>query len=192
VAPRGDTRKRIVHTASDLFRRHGYYGTGLNQILADSGAPRGSLYFHFPQGKEQLGVEAMEAAGDAYARRVEGILDASESVGAAIEAVLAAFAAEMGESNFERGCRVAPVVLDAVPESEPLRRACEDALEGWLAPVERSLVDAGWPREAARDKALHLLAAIEGALILARVHRDTEPLRAIGRELRADLDRGPA
>ena len=75
-----DTRERIIRTAAELFRRQGYDGTGLNQILDVSGAPRGSLYFHFPGGKRQLAVEAVAASGELLGKGMERSLDSTDDV----------------------------------------------------------------------------------------------------------------
>ncbi|MGW2312246.1 TetR family transcriptional regulator, partial [Actinomadura luteofluorescens] len=74
MTPRGETRERVLRTAAELFQRQGYHGTGLNQVLAESGAPKGSLYFHFPDGKEQLASESVALSGRAVGEALAGAL----------------------------------------------------------------------------------------------------------------------
>ena len=85
---RTDTRERIIRVAAELFRRQGYDGTGLNQILDESGAPRGSLYFHFPGGKQQLAVEAVVASGAMLGKGMERSLDSADDVAKGIARII--------------------------------------------------------------------------------------------------------
>src|SRR5947209_4459720 len=176
MAPRGETKKRMVAAAGELLRRHGYHGTALNQVLDASGAPRGSLYFHFPGGKQELAAYAIDVSGRAIGRAIDHVLESTEDAGEAIARMVELAAAELRDSGFERGCPVGTVAMDASLTSEPVRAASAEALGGWVDAIERRLVGAGWKRPAARDQALLVLSALEGALLLARAQRDTEPL----------------
>jgi TetR/AcrR family transcriptional regulator, lmrAB and yxaGH operons repressor len=189
MAPRGESRRRLIRTAGELFRRQGYHGTGLNQVLAESGAPRGSLYFHFPGGKQQLAVEAVTKAGSAVGDGIEFLVHTSDDVGEAIERVIDYLAADLRNSNYEHGCPVGTVALDTASASEPVRLACNEMFDQWLDHIERGLGRAGWPRREAAEEALLVLSAIEGALLLARARRDTAPLHAVGTGLRETLSR---
>ena len=64
MARQSDARQRMIKSTARLFRRQGFHGTGLQQVLEASGAPRGSLYFHFPGGKEEIGETALTIAGE--------------------------------------------------------------------------------------------------------------------------------
>lgn len=184
MAARGESRRRLVRTAGELFRRQGYHGTGLSQVLAESGAPRGSLYFHFPNGKQQLAVEAVTQAGAAVGEGIEFLLRSSDDVGEAIGRVVDYLAADLHDSDYEHGCPVGTVALDTASASEPVRLACDEIFDQWLGYIERGLERAGWSRPDAAEQALLVLSAIEGALLLARARRDIAPLRAVGRRLR--------
>lgn len=182
-----DTRPRILNTAAELFRRQGYHGTGLNQILAESSAPRGSLYFHFPEGKQQLAVEAVDEAGRRIGRGIEAILDSSPDVGEAIGRVADFLAADLRESGFDHGCPVGTVAMDSAPTSEPVRIACAAIFAEWLELIGGRMEAAGTSPELAHQQALLAVSAIEGALLLARARRDTAALEAVGHSLRALL-----
>src|SRR6266511_934567 len=157
-----DTRQRVVRTAAELFRRQGYHATGLNQILTASRAPKGSLYFHFPGGKEQMAVEAVAASGTEMCAYIRDPL-----------------ATQLMTSGYLDGCPVAAVAQDAAGASEPIRTACAQAYATWLDAIEAAL--RGWGMQAERSALLAavVLSSVEGALLLARVQCDTGPLRAV-------------
>ena len=161
-----------------LLRRRGASGTGLQEVLAHSGAPRGSLYFHFPGGKEQLVREAIQEAAAAVDRWLGAALDRHESAAEAVEEFLRRYAEHMAESGFAEGCPIAAVTLDVEPEGDRLRAACDWALTGWVALLAQRLRADGWPPDQAESLALTAVAALEGALILSRARRSAEPLLA--------------
>ena len=190
MAPRGQkTKKRVVGAAAELFRRQGYHGTGLNQILEQSGAPSGSLYFHFPGGKTELAVETVTAAGREIGQGIEYLLGSSDDVAEAVGSVVAYLAGDLRESGYQHGCPVGSVALDTASDSEPIRLACRAIFEEWTAKVEARLHAAGWSKREAADEALVVVALIEGALLLARARHDTAPLDAVARHVRATLRR---
>jgi AcrR family transcriptional regulator len=189
VAPTGKTRKRLVTSTIELLRRQGAHGTGLQEVLAHSGAPRGSLYFHFPGGKAELVREAIEEAAGVVDRRLKQTLDREESAAAAVEAFILRYGEEMARTGFSEGCPIAGVALDVGPEGDRLRAACDWALTGWVTMVAERLRGDGWDPEEAESLALTSLAALEGGLILSRARRSGDPLRAVATQMRALLTR---
>src|SRR3954454_8696425 len=126
------TKDRLLDASGELFRRQGYTGTGVKQILGEASAPFGSLYHHFPGGKEELGAEAVRRSGRLYARVVGEAMDVE---GDLADRVLAAFrgaAATMRDSGYEDACPIATVALEASSGSELLREACADTFELWF------------------------------------------------------------
>jgi len=182
------TRAKLVASTAELLQKQGYHATGLAQIVADSGAPRGSLYFHFPGGKEELACAAIVAAGDAWRERLVAVVGKSTDVGASIEACCEALARALVESDYEIGCPVATVALEASASSEPVRQACADHFATWRRVLGERLRGAGLPAAQAERHATFVLAAVEGALLLARVERDVTPLRVVGKTLRAMVE----
>ena len=181
---RTDTRQRVVRTAADLFRAQGYHATGINQVLAEGGAPKGSLYFHFPGGKEQLAVEAVTLAGNDLCDALAAVLAAETDPSKALPRALELLSQDLLASDFRNGCPVATVALDAASDSEPIRVACEDVYASWQRLIAEHVGD--------DDLATVVLAAIEGALLLARTRRSLDPLHAVGARLGALLGRtGP-
>ena len=99
------SRDRLLDTAVDLLQRQGYHGTGLNELLERSGAPRGSLYHYFPGGKEQIGAEAIGRAGEQVAAAVEHLLRTEPSVADAVEALAGLLAAGLEASGSSAAAR---------------------------------------------------------------------------------------
>jgi TetR/AcrR family transcriptional repressor of lmrAB and yxaGH operons len=182
------SRERLLDAAVDLLQRQGYHGTGLNELLERSEAPRGSLYHYFPGGKEQIGAEAIARAGGQVAAAVAHLLRAKPSVADAVEALAGLLAAGLEASDFERGCPVATTALEVTPRSEPIRAAVQASFESWLAPLRERLETAGFDRLQAARRADLAIATLEGALVLARARRNADVLRDSARQLRALLE----
>src|SRR5687767_7261632 len=139
MAPRGETRRRVLRTAGDLFQRRGFHGTGLQQVLAESGAPKGSLYFHFPGGKEQLAAEAVALSGETIGAAIGRLIEQSDDTGTAVRALAELLGAGLEASGYERGCPVATVALDVAAHSEPIRASCDASFGRWLVLLEDRL-----------------------------------------------------
>jgi AcrR family transcriptional regulator len=178
------SRERLLDAAVDLLQRQGYHGTGLNELLERSEAPRGSLYHYFPGGKEQIGAEAISRAGDQVAAAVAHLLRTKPSVPDAVEALAGLLAAGLEASDFERGCPVATTALEVTPRSEPIRAAVQASFDRWLALLRERLEATGFEREEAARRADLTIAALEGALVLARARQNADVLRDAGRQLR--------
>ncbi|WP_189221062.1 TetR/AcrR family transcriptional regulator [Saccharothrix coeruleofusca] len=184
MARRNDTRDRVVRTAAALFRSQGYHATGLNQVLAEGGAPKGSLYFHFPGGKEQLAAEAVAHAGQELGDALREVLARQEDPVEALRSALWLLSEGLVASDFRDGCPVATVALDAAAQSETIRRACAGVYDGWRSAIAEHL-RTRFPD--ADELATVVLAAIEGALLLARTRRDLSPVDAVAARLGALL-----
>lgn len=181
------SRERILRSAATLFRTQGYHATGLNQVLSEGGAPKGSLYFHFPGGKEQLAAEAIELSGTELGTMIAEVLDAAPTPGEGIARIIGVLSEGLLASGFTSGCPVATTALDAASSSEPVRRACDDAVFGWQRTLTAHLSAHGIPDS--DTLATVVIAAIEGALLLARIRQDLAPLTAVAAHLRTTLDR---
>lgn len=180
-----DTRDRMLDAATRLLRERGFHGTSLNDILSRSGAPRGSLYFHFPGGKEALVCEALVREVARISEALASLFREADDPAAGMRAYIEAAAQELEESNYLFGCPVAPVVLDAPVASAALMQACRDAFDEWQRLIVEALVNGGVLRHRAESLATTSVAATEGALLLARAYRDTSPLRTVADEIEA-------
>lgn len=188
AAPRRDTRDRMIRSAALVFQRQGFVGAGLRDILLESGAPRGSFYFHFPGGKEELGVEVAGYWRQNIVDLVERCATRAGDAGEFVALSARALANAMERSGFVEGCPVAVTALETTPESEPLRVACDDMLLGWQQALRRHLLAGQVDEERASSLATVAVSMLEGALILSRTSLSTEPLVIAGDEL-ADLVR---
>jgi AcrR family transcriptional regulator len=184
-----DTRERLVEAGAELFRRQGYVATGVKQIVGEASAPFGSLYHFFPGGKEQLGEEAVRRSGAAYGALVPLFFDAAPDVVSATQAFFEAAAATLEESGWADACPVATVALEVSSTSEPLRQACADVFEGWFDLAAARFRDAGIAPARARELAMSLIALLEGAFVLGRALRSTDPVLAAGRSAVAEVER---
>jgi AcrR family transcriptional regulator len=178
----------MIAAAATLLRRQGYQGTGLNQILAEAGAPKGSMYFHFPGGKEQLGAEAIAASGE-YVDRALQAHDAGDAR-RSLEHYLDDVALGLERSGFLDGCPIATTALEVAAPSDLLGDACAAALDGLVDRVTGWLVADGLAADEAAERAFLVYAAIEGALVFAKAHRSSEPLRRLRRRLPSLLGTG--
>ncbi len=178
-----DTRERMIETTASLVHRRGFHGTSLNEILAESGAPRGSLYYHFPGGKEELVLEATRQGVARITQFLQEIFAEAPDAAEAVRAFIEAAAQELRDSGYVFGCPVAPIVLDAPAESSELAETCREALEEWQRVLVEGLGSAGIEGGRAESLATVILCGLEGGLILARARRDIVPLDAVAQEL---------
>ena len=177
-----DTREHMIETTVSLVHRRGFHGTSLNEILAESGAPRGSLYYHFPGGKEELVLEATRQGVAIVTQVLKEVLTGSPDPADGVRAFIEAAAHELRDSGYVFGCPVAPIILDS-PESSALAEVCQKALEEWQQVLVEGLDSAGIERGRAESLATMIVCGLEGGLILARARRDTAPLDAVAEEL---------
>ena len=175
-----NTRERIVNTSAELFRRQGYNATGVKQIVEAAQAPFGSLYHFFPRGKEQLGAEAIRVSGALYELLIPAVIDPAPDLVTGVRDFFAGAAEHLRETNYEDACPIATVALEVSSSSEPMREACAEVFESWIAAGAARHSGAGLSAEQARELTIAMLAALEGAFVLARALRSTEPLEVAG------------
>lgn len=181
------SRDRMIASAARLFREHGYSGTGFRDVVADSGAPRGSIYHHFPGGKAELAQETVRYAADVVAAVIDR---AGDDPVAALQVTLAWWRATLEKTGYRAGCPVVAIAVEAHERPE-LLDAAADAFAQWERLLAGSLRGAGVARGRAGRLAALAVAAIEGAVVRCRAARDTRALDDVGRELEA-LFRGAA
>ncbi|MGB7685861.1 MAG: TetR/AcrR family transcriptional regulator [Solirubrobacterales bacterium] len=175
-----DTKERILDSSGELFRRQGYMGTGVKEILAEAGAPFGSLYHHFPGGKSELGAETIRRSGFLYGLLLAEYAGPEVDLPTGIRAFFAAAAETLRETEYADACPIATVALEVSSTDENLRRACADVFESWVAGGTERFVLAGLDRATARILVIQMLAGLEGAFVLSRALRSTEPVELAG------------
>ncbi len=171
-------KDNIVVAAMRLFRRQGYASTGLNQILQESSAPKGSLYHYFPGGKEQLGLAAVCHAGALMLEMFESVAAEAASPQAFVEGYCQTMAGWMEESDFQSGCPIATTMLEMAPHSPKFTEAGNRVMDAWIGVVAGAIGRESSSKDA-KSQAQQLIALMEGALLLARIRQSTQPIHDI-------------
>jgi AcrR family transcriptional regulator len=174
------TRQRIVEAGAELLRAKGYSGTGVKEIVVAAQAPFGSLYHHFPGGKEQLGEEVVRWSGREYGKLGPLVFDAAPDVVTGVRMFFAGAAENLAQSGWIAGCPIATVALEVANTSEPLRAATADVFTEWVDGLAVRFAVAGVEDGRARELAIAMIAALEGAFVLAQTWRDVTPLHLAG------------
>ncbi|WP_420751891.1 TetR/AcrR family transcriptional regulator [Rhodococcus sp. O3] len=178
------TRTRMIDATLELIQTRGYHGTGLAHITAGAAAPRGSLYFHFPGGKDELVAAALDRVGAEFTGLLESLIAGGADAGTVVAAVFDDLAARLDSSGFATGCAIASVAVDAAAENPALQESCARVYESWRVVLEQLLARDGVPNPAGLAGAI--VSLVEGATVVARARRDTQPLdeaRAVVLEL---------
>lgn len=185
------TRSRILLTMARLIEKQGYHATGLNEIIRESGAPKGSVYYYFPGGKEQIGVEAIVESGRIIAERLERVLDEENQPADAIHHFLMQMADNVEVSHFGAGSPLTTASVETAVTSEPINKACQEAFELIISVFKQKFIDGGFSESQSTELALYVTTVIEGGILMSRTYHQAEPLRAAGRQLQAYLARPP-
>ncbi|CAN5625370.1 TetR/AcrR family transcriptional regulator [soil metagenome] len=173
------TRERFITTTAELFRRQGYTGTAVKQIVEAAGAPFGSMYHHFPGGKEQLGVDTLRWSGALYGQLIDLFYGGGADIVSATAAFFEAAADTVRDADYADACPIATVALEVASTNEPLRQASAEVFDSWLASFDDYLRTGGIAEP--RDVSVSVFALLEGAFLLARTTRDVAPIRIAGR-----------
>lgn len=182
-------RSAIVQSAAALFRRYGYSATGLADIVARSGAPKGSLYHYFPGGKGQIGAAAVTSAGELVRRTLATLAAETPDAPALVAEYVRWLVIWMEQSAWRDGCPITTVLLETAAQDEAIREAGSIAFAGWADVISDKLKADGWSPSDASERAGVAIAALEGSLIQARVEQSPAPILAAGRLLGLLLQR---
>src|SRR5205823_4556549 len=163
-----------IVSAALLLREKGLTGTSFGDVIDHSGAPRGSIYHHFPDGKAQLIEEAVQYAGSYVADSIESVdpIDA-------LRGFTAAWRKTLERSDFRAGCPVVAVAVEAHNDEPRLAGAAADAFTTWHAALASLLERSGVEGGRARRLATTTVAAIEGAVVICRAQHDITPLEDV-------------
>jgi TetR/AcrR family transcriptional repressor of lmrAB and yxaGH operons len=189
---RTDSRARMVEAAFDLFRKRGYHATAFSDVVQESGAPRGSIYFHFPGGKQELAREVIALAGDEIEKMVEAAAGRAHDPGSLVRALGDIVAKRLEDSGYQSGCSIATMVLELAPQDEELSAEFDAVFARWRAALVDQFEQMGVAPERAAVLAELVMSAIEGALVLSRAARSPEPFRSTVDALSAIVDREAA
>ena len=181
-------RERMVASAAMLIRERGAHPTAIADVLEHSGAPRGSAYHYFPGGRTQLLCEAVDYAADYVAAKMERATSGIEM----LDAMIRFYRKHLVDTDFRAGCPVLAVAVEAgEPDgATPVIDRAGAAFDRWNGLIAQRLIADGMPAKRAKDLAVLMTAALEGAIVLARAARDIAPLDVVHRQLRGLLEAG--
>jgi len=152
----------------------------VKQIVAEASAPFGSLYHFFPGGKEQLGAEVIRHSGAIYSQLIDVFFSPGTDPVAATRAFFAGAAETLAETDYADACPIATVALEVSSTNEPMREACAEVFASWIESATERFIGYGLSRKRARALGISILSSLEGAFVLCRALRSTEPLEVAG------------
>ena len=172
---RTDSRSRMIHAASELFGQRGYHATAFSDVIEGSGAPRGSIYFHFPGGKHELAQEATALAGDEIEVTVAEAASQATDPASLIRVLAEGMVQRLEASDYKHGCSIATMVLELAPYDEDLTVEFDKVFTRWRAALVGCFEAWGITTENGVVLADLVMSAFEGALIVSRAARSPEP-----------------
>ncbi len=177
---RRDTRTKMLISAAEVMRERGAAGVTIDEVLARSGAPRGSVYYHFPDGRNQILAEALRYSGES----ITAMIDDATGWGARVllREFIKFWERLLTEGDFAAGC---PVVAAAIGcDADPKLSAEAGAILGrWCTALTQAFVNDGFADDDAASLAVMSIAALEGAIVLSRSTRSKDPLHQVGEQL---------
>ncbi|MDX1687545.1 MAG: TetR/AcrR family transcriptional regulator [Candidatus Promineifilaceae bacterium] len=177
------TREQFIEATCDLLEEQGYHATGLKQIVAESGSPKGSLYYYFPEGKEELAAEAIRRTGEMVAARIRDNLSDVEDLAATVRRFVRRIADHVEASGYRSGGPLMTVAMETAASSERLNLACREAYDRLQEAFAERLHAGGFSSGRAAEVAAFVTASIEGGIILSRTAHSGDPLRRVADEL---------
>lgn len=171
-----ESKRRIEVAAAGLLARHGYHGFGLKKLSEAAGLPYGSIYHHFPGGKEEIAVSAITGTGVLIGRMLR---DAPEDVFGTTTTLFDFMAVKLAASQWTVGCPIGTPALDGGSDVDAVRTACVSAFDAMTAGFAELLAEMGLTEAESLELATTVVAAYEGATLLARVRRSDEPLHTV-------------
>jgi TetR/AcrR family transcriptional repressor of lmrAB and yxaGH operons len=182
-----NAREQILQTTCALLEKQGYHGTGLNEIVKESHAPKGSLYYYFPDGKEQITAEAVLQSGKDTAERIRMGLRESSSASKAVSDFVLKVADNVELSGFAAGSPLTAVAMETATQSERINLACREAYGMLQSAFNEKLLECGYTKARADEMATFIVASIEGGIILSRTSHTANPLRLVAKQLKVLL-----
>ncbi|WP_217586171.1 TetR/AcrR family transcriptional regulator [Lentibacillus saliphilus] len=181
--PKSTSRDKLILTASKLFQLQGYHATGLNQITKESGAPKGSLYYHFPGGKEELAMESVRATARFVADKITEGLNVSSDPVEALQGFILNMADLFEVERFKAGVPIASIALETSLISERLRQECQASYQLFQRMFANKLIEADYEEKRAEELSVVINAMLEGAFLTSFTMGHSEPLRLVAKQV---------
>ncbi|MFD9003736.1 TetR/AcrR family transcriptional regulator [Streptomyces sp. NPDC059582] len=179
---RSESRDRMILSAAALLREYGASATSIDRVLAHSGAPRGSVYHHFPSGRTQLIDEAVALAGDFVAGLIDSAMQADDPV-EAVDAFVVLWRDRLVESGYRAGCPIVAVAVETNDDAPQLARSAAAVFARWQKALAALFLRHGLTEERSRRLGAFIIAAVEGAVIMSRAEQSTAPIEAAAAEI---------
>ncbi len=174
-------REQIIQATCILLEKQGFPATGLNEIVRESGAPKGSLYHYFPEGKEQLVSEAVLYSGEILVNRLRVELDKDPDPIQAMYAYILRLADKIEEKQFTAGNPLSIVAIESAAASERISQSCQQVYGKMESVFREKLTSSGMSSTLAEEKACLMMIGLEGGILLSRVRQTADPLRMLAR-----------
>jgi TetR/AcrR family transcriptional regulator, lmrAB and yxaGH operons repressor len=184
-----DSRERMVASAATLIGSRGVNATSFSDVVAESGAPRGSIYHHFPDGKNQLAQDAVRWTSSRVLAYQSGY-DGTTARGV-LERFIGMWRNVVLTSDGSAGCVVAGVAIDTSAREEGQIGVVRETFRAWVDLLTSQLEATGVDPTVSRPTATATLAGMEGALILCRAEGSVDPLDTVAEGLYSLLPADP-
>jgi TetR/AcrR family transcriptional repressor of lmrAB and yxaGH operons len=171
----------MLVSAAEVMRERGAAGVTIDEVLARSGAPRGSVYYHFPEGRNQILAEALQYAGEAITEMID---EAAAKGGLFLVRQFVEFWEQLlVESDFTAGCPVVAAAIGSADDEPQLTTVAGNIFRHWREALTRAFVSDGFDEPCAASLAIMCIASLEGAVVLCRSTRSVDPLRSVTDEV---------
>jgi TetR/AcrR family transcriptional regulator, lmrAB and yxaGH operons repressor len=174
-------RDALIVSITGLVRRRGVAGAGLNALLEDSGVARRTVYLNFPGGKAELVAEATRIAGQALSAVIRSADDGGDPI-QAVQTFIDQWKTQLHATEMKAGCPIVAAILGR-SEAPAAAQAAAEAIDDWRSILAERLVGSGADPDKARSLATLVIAAIEGAVIVALASGSTDALDDVGSHL---------
>ncbi|MBI1252184.1 MAG: TetR family transcriptional regulator [Alphaproteobacteria bacterium] len=182
---KSDAKAQMLRAAMTLFRKRGFEGVGLAELLEVSGAPRGSLYFHFPGGKTQLVQEAIRSVSAMISERVRERARKHKTAESYINNAMSTWAHDLEDSAYQNGCLVAVAALESASDAPEIAEVAREAFSAWEHEIAIAAMSWGMTESDAAIFASAMIGAIEGAIVLSRARKSPKPFEDANRAMQA-------
>lgn len=185
MAKVSSAREGLIDAAVELFRARGFEGVGVAELLEKSGAPRGSLYFHFPGGKQEIGVEAVKRVGEVVANQLRGLHESGVDLETFVERVFQETATGISDREYKASCPIAAIAAEMGNANPNLGEAVRAAFAAWEREIKAAATAQGMTEANAAAFASAMLASIEGAMVVSKAQRSVAPHINAARAMKA-------
>ncbi len=179
-----NTREKIIETTCNLLELQGYHATAMSQIVEQSESPRGSMYYHFPGGKEELAEAAVIQSGDVFSSLITENFREDIPVAQAVEAFILGVAVGVERSGFSSGGPLTAIAMETATTNQKINLACRESFTKIQDAFKAKLIKAGMDDEKAIELSVFITSAIEGGIILSRTHHSSDPIRVVSKNLK--------